>query len=84
MTTPDERRRTLAQVGAFLKELRSNDDLSDQVRREAHRLLRHYPTLYEIEQLAKATTGLWGGSPLGAEHDPDWLSGFPKGGHDGR
>lgn len=83
MTTPDERRRTLVQVGAFLKELRSNDTLPEQVRQEAHRLLRHYPTLHEIAHLARATSAAWGGSPLGAEHDPEWLRGYPKGGDGG-
>lgn len=83
MTTPDERRRTLVQVGAFLKELRSNDTLPEQVRQEAHRLLRHYPTLHEIAHLARATNAAWGGSPLGAEHNPEWVRGYPKGGHGG-
>ncbi|WP_290591623.1 BPSL0761 family protein [Arenimonas sp. SCN 70-307] len=83
MTTPDERRRTLVQAGAFLKELRRNDALPEQVRREAHRLLRHYPSLPEIDQLAKASAGAWGGSPLSAEHDPDWLRGYAHGAHHG-
>ena len=82
MTTPDERRRTFVQVGAFLKELRSNDLLPKPVRQEAHRLLRHYPNLREIEQLATTTRGDWGGSPLGPEHDPDWLRGYAHGAHD--
>ena len=34
MTTPDERRRTLVQAGAFLKELRGNQSLPDAVRQE--------------------------------------------------
>ena len=38
MTTPDERRRTLVQAGAFLKELRGNQSLPEAVRQEAHRL----------------------------------------------
>lgn len=83
MTTPDERRRTLVQVGAFLKHLRSSDSLPEPIRHEAHRLLRHYPTLQEIEHLARATEGAWGGSPLGSDHDPDWLRGYPNGGHGG-
>ena len=53
MTTPDERRRTLVQAGAFLKELRGNQSLPEAVRQEAHRLLRHYPSLREIEHLAR-------------------------------
>ena len=46
MTTPDERRRTLVQTGAFLKEMRGNRSLPEEVRQEAHRLLRHYPIAY--------------------------------------
>jgi hypothetical protein len=42
MTTLDEQRRTLVQVGAFLEEIRSNNALPEAMRREAHRLLRHY------------------------------------------
>lgn len=82
MTTPDERRRTLVQAGAFLKDLRGDDSLPQPVRREAHRLLRHYPSLREIAQLASATTQTWGGCPLGQEHDPDWLRGYAHGPHD--
>lgn len=83
MTTPDERRRTLVQAGAFLKELRGNAALPEAVRQEAHRLLRHYPSLREIEHLAKVSQGAWGGSPLGAVHDPDWLRGYAHGAHQG-
>ncbi len=83
MTTPDERRRTLVQAGAFLKELRGNRSLPQTVRQEAHRLLRHYPSLREIEHLAIITQGAWGGSPLGQEHDPDWLRGYAHGAHQG-
>ncbi|PRH81282.1 BPSL0761 family protein [Arenimonas caeni] len=83
MTTPDERRRTLVQAGAFLKELRGNRSLPEAVRQEAHRLLRHYPSLREIEHLATITQGAFGGSPLGPEHDPDWLRGYAHGAHQG-
>ena len=84
MTTPDERRRTLVEAGAFLKEVRGNAALPKALLREAHRLLRQYPSLHEIEQLAAATKGAWSGSPLGAEHDPDWLRGYTKGNHEGQ
>ena len=82
MTTPDERRRTLVQVGAFLKELRGNQSFPGPLRQEAHRLLRHYPTLSEIDQLAEATVREWGGSLLSDAHDPDWLRLYPKGGYE--
>lgn len=35
MTTPDERRRTLVQAGAFLKELRGVQSLLEEVRQDA-------------------------------------------------
>ena len=82
MTTPDERRRTLVQVGAFLKELRGNQSLPEPLRREAHRLLRHYPTLSGIDQLAEATIREWSGPLLSDAHDPDWLRHYPKGGYE--
>ena len=82
MTTPDERRRTLVQTGAFLKELRGNRALPEAVRQEAHRLLRHYPGLREIEHLAKVSQGAWCGSPLAQEHNPDWLRGYVHGAYE--
>lgn len=82
MTTPDERRRTLVQVGAFLKELRGNQSLPEPLRQEAHRLLRHYPTLSEVDQLADATVREWGGALLSNAHDPDWLRHYATGGYE--
>ena len=82
MTISDERRRTLVQAGTFLKELRGNRALPEAVRQEAHRLLRHYPGLREIEHLARVTQGASGGSPLAPEHDPDWLRGYAHGVHE--
>lgn len=46
MTTPDERTRAVLQARAFLQELAQagvNAATADAVRREARRLLRHYP-----------------------------------------
>lgn len=83
MATPDERRRTLVQTGAFLKELRGNRSLPEAVRQEAHRLLRHCPSLREIEHLTTITQGAWCGSPLGPKHDPDWFRGYAHGAHQG-
>lgn len=81
MTTPDARRRTRVQTGTFLKELRGSAALPEAIREEAHRLLRHYPSLREIEHLARITQGAWGGSQLGPEHDPDWFRGYDHGAH---
>ncbi|MEB1903054.1 BPSL0761 family protein [Xanthomonas campestris pv. campestris] len=44
MTTPEESTRHLFQAGAFLVELALDERLPIEVRREAARLTRHYPT----------------------------------------
>ncbi|WP_338338981.1 BPSL0761 family protein [Xanthomonas euvesicatoria] len=44
MTTPKESTRHLFQAGAFLVELALDERLPVEVRREAARLTRHYPT----------------------------------------
>jgi hypothetical protein len=62
MATPDERTQNLLQAGAFLKELREDETVSEEIRREAYRLLRHYPTVYEVMMLAepeRRTTGIF-------------------------
>ena len=78
MTMPAERSRTVIQAGAFLKELRANGDLPEEIRREAHRLLRHYPSVLHIELVASAsadkTVGLV--TPFGGPVDPDWWGGY--------
>jgi predicted protein tyrosine phosphatase len=53
VTTQDERTRNLLQAGAFLKELQADASLPESVRNEARRLLRHYPTVADIQLLAK-------------------------------
>lgn len=75
MTTPVERTRNLVQAGAFLKEIRADGLLPAQLRNEADRLLRHYPTLVEIQMMAE------GCCMLASEFDPDWLRGNRFGAH---
>ena len=48
MTTADERTRTILQTSEFLEELMAQRELPDDVRREARRLLRHYPGRQEL------------------------------------
>ena len=81
MTTPTERTRHLVQAGAFLRELRGNRKRPQQVRDEAHRLLRHYPTISDIEHIASVSTGSIFGNPLTTEFDLDWLRGYNNDGH---
>ena len=52
MTMPSERTRTILQTRDFLRELldpAKTPRVPKSVRREAHRLLRHYPGPSEIE-----------------------------------
>lgn len=67
MTTPTERTRNLVQAGAFLKQIRADGSLPASMRDEAHRLLRHYPTIDELEMLAADS------EMLVSEFDQDWL-----------
>jgi hypothetical protein len=75
MTTPTERTRNLVQAGAFLKELGAEESLPAQLRNEANRLLRHYPTVAELHMLAMNC------SMLTTKLDQDWLSGYRFGAH---
>lgn len=83
MTTPDERTRNLLQAGAFLKELREDKTVPEEVRQEAHRLLRHYPTVFEVKMLAelqKRTAGIF---YLTSEVEKGWFSSYRFGAHTG-
>jgi len=48
MTMPSERTRSIIQTRGFLVNLSHDKTLSDAVRTEAHRLLRHYPSADEV------------------------------------
>ncbi|MHC8381904.1 BPSL0761 family protein [Pseudomonas sp. LB3P14] len=48
MTMPSERTRALIQTRDLLVELAQDTALSESIRRQAHQLLRHYPTSNEI------------------------------------
>jgi len=75
MTTPTERTRNLVQAGAFLKEIRADASLPALLRNEADRLLRHYPTIAELREVAASC------SMLTPAFDPDWLRGNRFGAH---
>jgi hypothetical protein len=56
MTLPDERYRAIRQTGQFLRDLQDRTiypRVPRAVRAEAYRLLRHYPTEYDLERLAE-------------------------------
>ncbi|MNH91925.1 hypothetical protein D3C81_861980 [compost metagenome] len=48
MTMPHERTRSIIQARNFLIDLSHDQTLTEAVRNEARRLLRHYPTSNEI------------------------------------
>lgn len=75
MTTPIERSRNLVQTGALLKEIRANELLPASLRDEAARLLRHYPTVAELQMLARNC------DMLTTDFDPDWIRGNQLGAH---
>lgn len=77
MTTYAERTRNLIQAGAFLKELREDTTLPEHIRKEADRLVRHYPAVIVIdtgddEQVFRIETP-W----FGANLEPDWWRSYP-------
>jgi len=56
MTLPDERYRAIRQTRQFLQDLQDRTiypRVPRLVRAEAYRLLRHYPTEYDLERLAE-------------------------------
>ena len=83
MTTPDERTRNLLQAGAFLKELREDKQLPDGIRGEARRLLRHYPTAFEVKMLAEVEKRSIGSFYLTPNFDKNWFGSYRFGPHIG-
>ena len=79
MTMAGERSRTVMLTGALLKNLGANQDLPDAIRIEAHRLLRHYPSVSDIELTATfvpANGGRWPQNPFDSPADPNWWLGY--------
>lgn len=68
MTMPDERTRAVMQARHLLQQLAVETELPAKVRREAQRLLRHYPRLSDME-LAHLALPTWFGSPRVSELD---------------
>lgn len=81
MTMPDERTRALLQTGAFLKEVALEVRLPEEVRREAHRLLRHYPTVSQVRTMALIDQHAALERYLTPAFDPGWLDGYRHGAH---
>lgn len=90
MTMPAERTRNLIQAGAFLRELEANSKLPREVRTEANRLLRHFPSVSDVRAIAsnealllQVTKSRLLQTYLVADYDPDWLRGYTCGPHIG-
>ena len=81
MTMPDERTRTLVQVGALLKELTCDDRVPDELRKDAERLLRHYPTVNQIRTMALIDQHAALERYLTPSIDPAWVEGYRRGAH---
>lgn len=76
MTTPDERTRSVMQTRLFLEELCTGaytSDVPDQIRREARRLLRHYPDAGHLDHAAVAWPGTWAPARAGHVGAPSYL-----------
>ncbi|WP_311770002.1 BPSL0761 family protein [Xanthomonas arboricola] len=76
------------QAGAFLMELAGSQAVPKSVRQEAYRLLRHYPTLSDVEAIAQheerlrdLTQSAFVRPYLTSQIDQDWFRSYPKGPH---
>ena len=88
MTLPDERTRHVLQAGAFLRQLAASQAVPKDVRQEAYRLLRHFPTVSDIEAIAEhedrlraLTQSAFVLPYLTSQIEPDWFRGYPLGPH---
>jgi hypothetical protein len=50
MTMPSERTRALRWAGDFLRDVASSPAVSEDLKNEAQRILRHYPSTQEIQR----------------------------------
>lgn len=59
MTMPEERTRSVIQTREFLSWLQDRADIPMDIRNEAHRLLRHYPSNENLNVSAQVIPSLW-------------------------
>ena len=88
MTMAAERTRNVLQAGAFLRELAASKVVPKSIREEAYRLLRHYPTVSDIEAIAQheerlleLTQSAFVRPYLTSQIDPDWFRSYSLGPH---
>lgn len=77
MTKPDERSRALVWAGGFLVELARDQRLPLDVREQAVRIARHFPTIEQVGHLAGAIAA--SDTPFGLdlarpEDHPEWAA----------
>ncbi|WP_447941134.1 BPSL0761 family protein [Pseudoxanthomonas mexicana] len=85
---PAERTRNVLQAGAFLRELAASKAVPKSIREEAYRLLRHYPTVSDIEAIAlheerlrELTQSAFVRPYLSSQIEPEWFRGYSLGPH---
>lgn len=85
---PAERTRNVLQAGAFLRELAASKAVPKSIREEAYRLLRHYPTVSDIEAIAlheerlrELTQSAFVRPYLSSQIEPEWFCGYSLGPH---
>jgi hypothetical protein len=54
MTLPNERYRAILNAEQFLKQLLVDDKMPKEVRENARWCLRHYPTKFDLDEIARA------------------------------
>ena len=86
MTMPVERTRNLIQAGAFLRDLSANQHVPREIRTEAYRLLRHFPSVSDVAAIAENEARLLEVAKshllqnyLVADFDPEWVRGYMSG-----
>jgi len=67
MTMPNERTRSILQARDFLRQLRRDESLPEAIRKEANRLLRHYPLASDIDFMAERCPCMFARHPDGPE-----------------
>jgi hypothetical protein len=60
MTTSNERRSAVERTRKFLVNLMAYPEISEEIRDQAYRCLKHYPGDYDMEQAAEQAPKIFG------------------------
>lgn len=66
MTMPEERTQVVLQTKEFLLELQNptrSPGVPEEIRKEAYRLLRHYPSPWDLNAAHRGAPDWWGPEP---------------------